>query len=424
MTTDFSTSAELTSALCQARASELTLFTDLAEDQLLGQQDHFLEPPIWEAGHVGWFQEYWILRQLDQAEPLLTHSDTIYDAFNVSYRDRWSHDFPTREQTLDYLQQVLERCIGRLSGREPDTRERYFYWLVTQHEYMHTESLCMIRQTLGYARPKFEALETAIDPAFQRRDVEISGGSYLLGAHRDDSFIFDNEKYAHEVEIRPFSIANAPVTNADFLNFVEEKGYTERKYWSKRGWQWRQRAAAVHPLFWRKQDANWTEKYFDAEYPLRPDHPVVHINWHEAEAYCTWAGRRLPTEAEWELAASGYEKQRYPWGETLHLPVCANLDWRHQGTVPVSCYPAGDSPFGCRQMIGNIWEWTNSYLEPYPGFTPDPYQEYSQPYFGRKKPVLRGGGFASRSQLVRNTWRNFFMPHRRNIVAGFRTCAL
>ncbi len=424
MSTDVGKTAEdLIEDLRDARESQLALFCDLSGEQLLGSKGHFLEPPIWEAGHVGWFQECWILRNLENAKAIIADGDGIYDAFNVSYKIRWDHDFLSRDETLEYLQTVLDRSIDRLAGREPDEGERYLYWLAAQHEYMHSENLCMLRQTLGYAKPEFEERPVSPDPAFIRRDMEIPGGTYSLGARRDGSFVLDNEKWAHDVEIKAFRIANAPVTNAEFLEFVEDGGYGARRLWRKSGFEWRRREGATHPLFWRKSNGAWMQKLFDGEFPLSPDEPVVHINWHEARAYCRWAGRRLPTEAEWELAASGYEKRRFPWGQELPTPERANLDWSRLGVVDVSAYPEGDSVFGCRQMIGNIWEWTDSLLEPYPGFIPDAYAEYSQPYFGQK-PVLRGGGFASRSKLVRNTWRNFFMRHRRNIVAGFRTCAL
>ena len=414
---------DLIEDLREARARELTLFTDLSDEQLLGQREHFIEPPIWEVGHVGWFQEYWILRNLGGSKPILENGDNIYDSFNVSYKRRWDHDFPNRDETLDYLRTVLDRSIERLETNEPDDKERYFYWLVTQHEYMHSENLCMVRQTLGHPGPKFEKAGASPDPTFEPRDVEIPGGTFSLGAPIDGSFVFDNEKWAHDVEIAPFRIANAPVTNAEFVEFVKDGGYQARRFWGKHGWEWRRREGANHPLFWRESGRGWVQAHFDDESPLNPDSPMVHISWYEARAYCAWAGRRLPTEAEWELAASGPEKRPFPWGDEPPTPERANLDWSHVGVVDVSAYPEGDSVFGCRQMIGNIWEWTDSDLEPYPGFVLDPYKQYSQPYFGQK-PVLRGGGFASRSKMVRNTWRNFFMRHRRNIVAGFRTCAL
>ncbi len=424
MTRGTSTPAhDLLEDLREARVRELTLFNDLADDQMLGPEQHFLEPPIWELGHVGWFQEYFLLRGLGGAKPLIEGADGIYDAFHVSYKLRRTHDFPTRKETLEYIETVLDRSIGWLEGRKPNDMEKGVYWLAAQHEHMHTETLTMVRQTLGYARPKFEERAVSPDPTFVRRDVEIPGGRYSLGALKNGAFVLDNERWAHEVEVQPFRIANTPVTNAEFLAFVEDGGYETRRLWRKHGFEWRRREDATHPLFWRKSDDGWVQKNFGDEIPLEPNHPVVHINWYEARAYCRWAGRRLPTEAEWELAASGPEKRTFPWGEDMAAPEHANLDWNQLGVVDVSAYPEGDSVFGCRQMLGNVWEWTAGCMEPYPGFTPGPYMEYSQPYFGQK-PVLRGGGFASRSKMVRNTWRNFFMRHRRNIVAGFRTCAL
>ena len=177
----------------------------------------------------------------------------------------------------------------------------------------------------------------------------------------------------------------------------------------------------------RGDDRRWYERRFDAVAALDPWHPLVHVNWYEAQAYCRWAGRRLPTEAEWEMAATldpaTGRKRRFPWGDEPPTPERANLDFRAGATVDVRALPSGDSPVGCRQMIGNVWEWVEDTFEPYPGFVCGPYREYSQPYFGQKK-VLRGGCWATRSRLIRSTWRNFYMRHRRNIFAGFRTVAL
>ena len=405
---------------------ELAVFTGFTDEQMLGPQERFLEPPIWEVGHVGWFQDYWILRHLYGEPPILPRGDAIYDSFHVSYKRRWDHDFPSRAQTLDYLRTVLDRCVRRLTGCEPTPQEMYFYRLVTQHEYMHSENLTMVCQTLGYRRPAFSHTvdgTVGVDPVYQRRDVEVPGASFPLGAPEDGSFVFDNEKWAHPVEIAPFRIANTPVTNAEFVAFMDSGGYATREYWGKHGWEWRRRQGSEHPRFWSTRDGQWCQGTFEQRLPLDPWHPVVHVNWYEAKAYCVWAKRRLPTEAEWEYAASGPDKHCFPWGETPPTPERANLDYRHEGPIDVRALPAGDSAFGCRQMIGNVWEWTDSYLEPYAGFVADPYKEYSEPYFGQK-PVLRGGGWATRSGMIRNTWRNFFMRHRRNVVAGFRTCTL
>jgi gamma-glutamyl hercynylcysteine S-oxide synthase len=423
---------DLLSALTDARNVELEIFHRIADSQLLGPQGHFLEPPIWEIGHVGWFQEYWILRHLDRAETLLPGSDAIYDSFNVSYRLRWMHPYPSRGDTLSYISEVLKRSTGRIEGREPSEEERYFYTLAALHEDMHAENLTLIQQTLGYARPRLSSFDPGaanppVDEAYQPRDVAVPGGTFMLGATPSEPFVFDNEKWAHPVMLEPFRISSIPVTNAQFQAFVDDGGYRRRDAWSPRGWDWRRRARIEHPLFWIADGRRWLEKVFDEVVPLRPWHPVVCVSWWEAEAWCKWARRRLPTEAEWEMAASFDPqtggKRRFPWGDAPPSPDRANLDHRAGGTIDVRALPAGDSALGCRQMIGNVWEWVASTFAAYPGFVCDPYKEYSQPYFGTKK-VLKGGCWTTRARLIRNTWRNFYMRQRRNIFAGFRTCPL
>lgn len=422
----------LIAALLDARSVELELAEGLTDAQMLGVKGHFLEPPIWELGHVGWFQEYWLLRHLDGAAPLMPGSDGIYDSFNVSYTRRWDHRFPSREGTLAYIADVLQRSVRRLGSREPRPDETYFYTLAALHEDMHSENLTLIRQTLAYPRPALSAYvpacaAPAVDLTYAPRDVEVPGGTFMLGALETEPFVFDNEKWAHPVEVAPFRIASTPVTNAEFEAFVEDDGYRRRELWSRRGWQWRRREGAAHPIFWvRGGDRRWYERRFGVTLPLAPWHPVVHVNWYEAEAYCRWAGRRLPTEAEWEMAAT-FEpatgrKRRFPWGDGPPTHERASLDYRAGGTIDVRALPEGDSPAGCRQMIGNVWEWVEDTFQPYPGFVCDPYKEYSQPYFGEKK-VLRGGCWATRSRLIRSTWRNFYKHHRRNIFSGFRTAA-
>jgi iron(II)-dependent oxidoreductase len=224
------------------------------------------------------------------------------------------------------------------------------------------------------------------------------------------------------------------VTQSEFARFVEEGGYQRREWWSEEGWRWREVSGAEQPLYWQREaPGRWLRRAFDRMVPLEPHRPALHVNWHEAEAYCRFAGRRLPTEAEWEMAASAEptadgqgireRKRRYPWGDAQPTPVLANLDWCAPGCVDVGALPAGDSAFGCRQMVGNVWEWTSSTFLPYPGFVVDPYKEYSEPWFGTRK-VLRGGCWATRSRLIRNTWRNFYTPDRRDVWSGFRTCAV
>ncbi|TMA51503.1 MAG: ergothioneine biosynthesis protein EgtB, partial [Deltaproteobacteria bacterium] len=231
----------------------------------------------------------------------------------------------------------------------------------------------------------------------------------------------------------PFAIGRAPVTNAEFATFVEDGGYRRRELWSGAGWRWREEVEAAHPVYWRRAvGGGWERRHFDRWLALEPYHPVIFVGWYEADAYCRWAGRRLPTEAEWEAAAAGEptagdtalaaHKRLYPWGDQQPMPERANLDAHTLGCVDVAALPAGDSVFGCRQMLGNVWEWTATDFLPYPGFVLDPYEEYSAPWFGTHK-VLRGGCWATRGRLLRNTWRNFYTPDRRDVFAGFRTCS-
>jgi iron(II)-dependent oxidoreductase len=425
------TSESLLDALTDARAVELELLDGLTDEQMLGTRAHFVEPPIWEMGHVGWFQEYWLLRHLGGAASLLPGSDDIYDSFHVSYRRRWDHRYPSRRATLRYISEVLERSVDRLGSEQASDKDAYFYTLAALHEDMHAENLTLILQTHGYHLPAVSLMNGAtpsVDLAYRPHDVDVPGGMICLGGDPAEPFVFDNEKWEHRVHVAPFRISSTPVTNAEFQAFVDDGGYRRRECWGRRGWDWRRREAAEHPLFWAHGiDRRWYARHFDVVVPLDPWHPVAHVNFYEAEAFCRWAGRRLPTEAEWEMAATvditSGRKRRFPWGDGPPTRERANLDYRAGGTIDVRALPDGDSSVGCRQMIGNVWEWTSSTFLPYPGFVVDPYAEYSQPYFGEKK-VLRGGGWTTRSRLIRATWRNFYKRQRRNILAGFRTVAL
>ena len=255
----------------------------------------------------------------------------------------------------------------------------------------------------------------------------------MFGTPPDASFLFDNEKWAHSILLKPFSIAVAPVTNEEFSIFVEDKGYEFQEFWSYEGQKWKAQSGLQHPGYWCKLNAgDWGCKSFDKTVPLAPHQPVIHVNWFEANAYCAWAGLRLPSEVEWEVAAVGQFdqfgslskiKRRFPWGEGPPDITNSNLDGYALGCVDVGAFPKSDSPFGCRQMLGNIWEWTMDTFEPFQGFKPDAYKEYSEPLFRNTK-VLRGGAWASRARLVRPTYRNFFQPDRWDIFSGFRTCKL
>jgi iron(II)-dependent oxidoreductase len=290
------------------------------------------------------------------------------------------------------------------------------------HEDMHGEALTYTRQTLGFAPPVGSEPAAVAEPA-PKGDVEFAGGTFLLGARRSESLVFDNEKWEHPVEVRPFAISRSAVTQGDFAAFVDDGGYRRLELWTEEGWQWRDRARTDHPVYWIRDGQCWLTRVYDQTVPLNPDVTMIHVNWYEADAYCRWAGRRLPSEAEWEFAAAGSEKRAYPWGADAPAPAHAHLDFRKACCVPAGAFGAGDTPQGVRQMIGNAWEWTADDFGPYPGFVRDPYKEYSEPWFGPPYKVLRGGCWATRSRLIRNTWRNFYTKDRRDVFAGFRTAS-
>ena len=414
---------DLRSLLRSARLRTLELSLDLDDDAWMGPRLPIVNPMRWELGHIAWFQELWTLRREGARASIRPDADALYDSMRVPHDTRWDLPLPGREGTLAYMSEVLERAL--LQAGDGD---RYFHLLALFHEDMHGEALAYTRQTLGYPEPKLASAATAEARAAAGSgplvgDVEVQGGPYLLGATRGDGFVFDNEKWAHAVEVETFRIARAPVTNAEFAEFVDAGGYANRACWSEDGWRWRSRSAATMPVYWRRAGRELHHRRYQRHEPLPPHQPVIHVSWYEADAYARWAGRRLPTEAEWELAASTTDKHLFPWGDAPPGPDHANLDARFGGPVDVAALSAGDSACGCRQMIGNVWEWTATDLGPFPGFIVDPYKDYSAPWFLTPHKVLRGGCWATRARLLRNTWRNFYPPDRRDVLAGFRTCA-
>ena len=432
----------LIEALRETRERTLELIGDLTGEQLMGPRLRIVNPLRWEIGHVAWFQEFWILRHLGGLPPIIANGDSLYDSARVAHDTRWDLPLPSRAETLAYVKEVLDRVCDPADRRKRvpngDYDESYFLHLALFHEQMHSEAITYTRQTLSYPRPRLGiprgAARVLDADAEVLGDAHIPGGTFELGDSTGASFQFDNELQPHSVDVAPFSISKTAVSNGEFAAFVDDGGYKRRDLWSDEGWRWRESAAADCPVYWRRDtDGAWLRRDFDEWVPLETRAAVIHINWYEAGAFCRWAGRRLPTETEWELAASAEpvvdggsisnRKRLYPWGNEAPTPDRANLNWHAIGCLDARALPASDSAFGCRQMIGNSWEWTATDFCPYPGFRPGPYREYSEPWFGDHK-VLRGGCWATRSRMITNTYRNFYRPDRRDVWAGFRTCAL
>lgn len=416
-----------------ARKRTLQLLHGLSAEQLIGPKLATVNPMHWEIGHAAYFYEFWVLRHHLKQHSIRDDSDALFDSINIAHDERWDLPLPSLDDTLAYMHTVLAQVLKALNN-QPNEQLQYLAQYAVFHEDMHTEAYTYTRQTHHFPTPNFgHKSPRIVNAEALNGDALIPGGEFMLGASKQDGFVFDNEKWAHKVNIKPFAISKTAVSNQQYLAFVLAKGYQTLQFWTAQGWQWKQQQALKQPLYWRFENQQWQHKEFNQWVNLPLSAALIHVNWHEAQAYCQWAKRRLPTEAEWEVAAAAepnadgtalsQTKRYFPWGNCEPTEQHANLNGYALGTNDVSAHAAGDSAFGCRQMIGNVWEWTQDSFKPYPNFKADMYEDYSQPLFNSTK-VLRGGAWTTRGRLIRNTWRTYYGADRNDVFAGFRTCAL
>jgi len=386
---DYST-AELTRRLRAVRLQLNALAATLTHDAWLGPYAATVNPPLWEYGHIAWFQEHWCLRlQPDTdpaASPLLTPllparrpwADWLYDSSRIPHTARWKAPLPSPRETLDYGAEVLDALLAKLNGGQGDADLPYYVELSLYHECMHTEAWWMMWQHHGYAPPSLPTL-----PDFGDEPVlAVPAGSVAVGSAPSTGFVFDNEKWAQEATVDAFEIDAHPVTCGAYAEFVADGGYEHPSLWSGTGRAWLQDSRATHPLYWRRADGSWQLRRFERWIDLPRGEPIMHVNRHESQAYCAWRGRVLPSAAQWLRAQA------------------------HPGV-----------------QLGRCWEWTGDWFAPYPGFAPDPYRDYSLPWFHTHAEVRGAGCWVTDAALARPTYRNFFLPERRDPFVGFRTAS-
>jgi iron(II)-dependent oxidoreductase len=392
-----------------------------------------MSPLVWDLGHIAAFEDLWIVHR-HGGRPLLHEELTdVYDAFETPRAGRGDLPFLPPAQAREYLAEVRERSLDVIDER--GIGDGLIAELIVRHEQQHNETMLQTIQLAHLHGYELGARATAIPP--QQGDgsrpahptglelIEIPAGECTIGA-ADGHFAYDNERPRHRTDVRDYRIGSAPITNATYLTFVEGGGYERREWWSDEGWSWKEDYDITRPAGWTAD--NRSQWRLSRLVPLAADEPVVHISWFEADAFARAHGLRLPTEVEWEKAATWDQEQAIarpqPWGEQPATPgIHGNLDQLAGGPAPIDAFPAGASPYGCLAMLGDVWEWTASAFEGYRGFEPFPYREYSEVFFGDDYKVLRGGSWATRASVSSPTFRNWDFPQRRQIFAGVRVAA-
>ncbi len=418
--------------LQEARERTLELVAPFSDEVLERVHSTLMSPLVWDLGHIAAFEDLWIVHRFG-GEPLLREElADVYDAFETPRAGRGDLPFLRPPEARDYLLEVRERALEVIERQ--GIGDGIIAELILRHEQQHNETMLQTIQlaeleglasfaTAGSAPAEggngsarsFSGLEL----------VEIPAGECIIGAGgwAESGFAYDNERPRHRTDVRGYMIGRTAITNATYLTFVEGGGYERREWWSDEGWSWKEDYDITRPQRWTADlRSEWRLTGLE---PLHPDRPVVHISWFEADAFARAHAVRLPTELEWEKAATWDQEQqaarRYPWGPDLIVPGRhANVDHRAGGTVPAGSLPAGASAYGVLGMIGDVWEWTSSNFTGYDGFEPFPYREYSEVFFGDQYKVLRGGAWATRSRLATPTFRNWDFPQRRQIFSGLR----
>jgi iron(II)-dependent oxidoreductase len=453
---------EIAGQLGDARAQTLALFDIVPRESDLHASPGFgFRPLVWHLAHTGVFEAYWVLQKVKGDDAPDERYERVFDPIATPREE--SKELPPRREMEDYLARVRSRVLDFLETADIDSddpmlRGGYVFRLVLEHERQHQETLAYLLQLLDPSQKSRPATaNNRVDEETARLSstlpatpadhappaspsgamIEVPAGEFEMGAVGELDvgtprrvFAYDNESPAHAVFVPAFKIDRRLVSNEEFARFVAEGGYRRREFWDEEGWAWREKEDWQHPLYWLRDDggaSSWSVRTMFDEVPLPPRHPVTGVSWYEAEAYARFAGKRLPTEAEWEKAAAwddaGQRKRLFAWGDDAPNVGLCNSSFSFWGTTPVGAFPAGASASGCLDMNGNVWEWTDSKFAGYPGFRAFPYPEYSELWFDEDHRVLRGGSWATHPSILRTSFRNFFRRHFRIAFAGLRCAA-
>jgi iron(II)-dependent oxidoreductase len=427
--------AGVVAALQDSRERTLALVAPFSDAQLERVYSTLMSPLVWDLGHIAAFEDLWIVHRYG-GQPLL-HEELadVYDAFETPRAGRGDLPFLPPREARAYLREVRDRTRDVIATQ--GSGDGVIAELIVRHEQQHNETML---QTIQLAQLEGLCLDgrgrhrsgAAAHPAHRHHHnperftglelIEIPGGECTIGAPAA-GFAYDNERPRHRTDVRGYLMGRTPITNATYLTFVEGGGYERREWWSDEGWSWKEDYDITRPQSWTADlRSEWRLSGLE---PLHPDRPVVHVSWFEADAFARAHAGRLPTELEWEKAATWDQEQRtalaHPWGDEPPVPgLHANLDQRAGGPAVAGAFPAGASPYGLLGMIGDVWEWTGSDFTGYQGFRPFPYPEYSEVFFGSEYKALRGGSWATRPRVATATFRNWDLPQRRQIFSGFR----
>ncbi len=407
----------------QCRAGTLDLFESIDETTFCHQAHSEFSPVGWHLGHIGYTESLWLLERQAGEKPMFPEYRRLFVADGLPKSERVK--LPPLREIKSYLEVIRSKVLLRLETIDLEQEERLWRWLL-QHESQHTEIISFVlqlgrwhdRAPVGASwqnlntqanftvHPAPNSTPTTVPAnALESEMVCIESGLFTQG--NDSLDALDNERSPHQVSLDTYYIDRYPVTCRQYRAFIEAGGYANSHWWSNSGWRWVQSQQVTKPLYW-SDDLRWE------------NHPVCGVSWYEADAYARFVGKRLPTEAEWEKAAGG---NTYPWGEELIAEKHCNHNNAVSQTTPVNAYPAGQSIYGCYDMLGNVWEWTSTVFEGYEGFSGYPYPGYSQVYFDGEHWVLKGGSWATRPWALRSSFRNWYHPGVRQILAGFRCAA-